>query len=759
MSTPTRGGLKGRCSRVDTASVVGGRSRRAVGVAWGSAALTALAFAGLHRLGVIGDLPLGLLLGLLVGAGVSGELAARYWSRNPTSGRLWVLVGVHMLAVTTIIYAIGWGVALAIGYLFMLARDLDDIDSRVWRPALVWTLAGIAAGQLAIAVGLVPTYVTEPGVHALAALMALGVAFVMQVLGTKTADQERSESELRASEADFRQLFADNPQPMWVYDAGTLAFLAVNEAAVGHYGYSHEEFMGRRVTDLHPTQEVPRLAEELRRPTPRAHADAWQHQLKDGRVVDVEVDSHEFVFEGRRAMLAAVQDVTRRNALEAELRHQAFHDSLTNLANRALFTDRVDHALRAQARETSTIALLVLDLDGFKTVNDSLGHTAGDALLVEVATRLVSILRPGDTAARLGGDEFAILLEHVADLDDAVSVAQRAIGAVAEPVGLSGKEVFIQASVGIALGADGRSADELLRDADAAMYQAKSDGKGRHRLFDTSMHSAAMARLELEGDLRRAIDAREFILHYQPLASLGTGEVVSLEALIRWQHPERGLLPPSEFIPLAEENGLIVDIGRWVLREACTRAGAWQRAYPSLRLTIAVNLSARQLADPLLVHDVSTALAETGLDPSSLILEITESVLIEDADAAVARLRQLKSTGVRLAIDDFGTGYSSLSSLQSLPVDILKIDKAFIDGVTSGAEADGLVQAILRLARTFHLVTVAEGVERPDQLERLRQLGCQQIQGFWYSRPLADDRVEEFLYQHSRGVPSETQLA
>lgn len=717
-----------------------------------------MAFVGLHRLGVLGDLPLGLLLGLLVAAGLGGELAARYWARDPTPARLWVLVGVHMLAVTVIIYAIGWGVTLAIGYLFMLARDLNDIDSRVWRPALVWTLAGIALGELAVALGLVSSYVAEPSVHALAALMALGVSFVMQVLGTKTEDQERSEAELRTSEADFRELFADSPQPMWVYDAETLTFLAVNEAAVGHYGYSHEEFMGRRVIDLHPAEEAPALPAELRRPTPRAHADAWRHQLKDGRVIDVEVNSHEFVFEGRPAMLAAVQDVTRRNALEAELRHQAFHDSLTNLANRALFTDRVDHALRGQARDATTTALLVLDLDGFKTVNDSLGHTAGDALLVDVAARLQSILRAGDTAARLGGDEFAILLEHVAGLDDAVSVAQRAIDAVAEPVALSGKEVFIQASVGIALGADRQSADELLRDADAAMYQAKSDGKGRHRLFDTSMHSAAMARLELEGDLRRAIDANEFVLHYQPLASLSTGEVVSLEALVRWQHPERGLLPPSEFIPLAEENGLIVDIGRWVLRESCTRANAWQQLHPSLRLTIAVNLSARQLADPLLVHDVTTVLAETGLDPASLVLEITESVLIEDADVAVARLRRLKSIGVRLAIDDFGTGYSSLSSLQSLPVDILKIDKAFIDGVTTGAEADGLIQAILRLARTFHLVTVAEGVERPDQLERLRQLGCQQIQGFWYSRPLPEDRVEEFLHQHGARLGSETAM-
>jgi diguanylate cyclase (GGDEF)-like protein/PAS domain S-box-containing protein len=723
---------------------------RAFSSVWVASALTAMVFVALFSVRLLGDLPLGVLLGLLGTAAVSSELAGRRWGDDPTRRQLWALVGVQVVGTTVIIYAIGWGPTLAIGYLFVVARDIEEIGSRAWRPALGWTVVGIASGQIAIAVGLVPTYVGQPYVHGLAVLTELGVAFVLHLLGTKTADQERSEAELRASEADFRQLFADNPQPMWVYDLDTLDFLEVNEAAIGHYGYSREEFLACRITDIRPPEDALRPSGELRGRTQRVLQGAWRHQLKDGRVIDVEVSSHEFVFEGHRAALVAVQDVTQRNALEAELRHQAFHDSLTSLANRALFTDRVDHAIQGWARDASTTAVLLLDLDEFKTVNDSLGHTAGDALLVAVAARLQSVLRAGDTAARLGGDEFAILLEHLGGTEEVGDLAQRVIDALATPFCLSGKEVFIHASVGIAMsGAGGSSADELLRNADAAMYRAKSQGKGCFQLFEPSMYSAAMARLELESDLRQAIAKGEFVLHYQPVASLTTGEVVALEALVRWQHPHRGLIPPAEFIPLAEENGLIIDIGRWVLQEACRHARLWQETHQELRLTIAVNLSARQLADPQLVQDVTRVLTETGLGPSSLTLEITESILIQDADAAIARLRQLKSTGVRLAIDDFGTGYSSLSSLQSLPVDTLKIDKAFIDGITTGSEAAGLVQAILRLARTFHLVTIAEGVEQPEQLQRLQELGCQQIQGFCFSRPIPNDDVDEFLHRHA----------
>jgi diguanylate cyclase (GGDEF)-like protein/PAS domain S-box-containing protein len=448
------------------------------------------------------------------------------------------------------------------------------------------------------------------------------------------------------------------------------------------------------------------------------------------------------------------RDVTDHKRLENELAHQAFHDSLTDLANQALFRDRVGHALTRAARQPNRLAVLFLDLDNFKTVNDSLGHTAGDELLVAVAGRLQSCLRPADTAARLGGDEFAVLLEDLGSDEDASEVAERIIETLRVPLSISGKEIFVRASLGIAFDEEGTSADTLLRNADAAMYRAKREGKNGFRLFEPAMHSAAMARLELEGDLRRAIDNAEFVVHYQPTVSLASGRIVGFEALVRWQHPERGLIQPAEFIGLAEENGLIVEIGRWVLREACCRARNWQRAHPAQPFGIAVNLSARQLGDRHLVGDVAKALTDSGLAAADLTLEITETVLMDDPDVAIARLRELKALGVKLAIDDFGTGYSSLSSLQHLPVDTLKIDKAFIDDVAMGVEASGLVQAIIRLARILALQTVAEGVEQPEQAARLEELGCSLVQGYHFARPVPPEEVEALLVAGITQFPS-----
>jgi diguanylate cyclase (GGDEF)-like protein len=694
-----------------------------------TSALTGVVFVVLHRFDLIGTLPLPLLLGLLGGSSVASQVASRRLTAEPTGRQLHALLALQTIAVTAVIYAIGWGATLAIGYVFVFATDIDEIGPRVWRPALLWTAIAIAAGELAIAFHVVPTYVRAPYVHGLATLSALGTGFVLYLLGSKTEAQESADAELRASEANFRQLFADNPQPMWVYDKSTLSFLEVNAAAIAYYGYEREQFLARRVVDVIVTGEE--VAAQQR------------HLLNDGRVIDVETNSHELLFEARDAVLVTIQDVTERNALEAELRHQAFHDALTNLANRALFSDRVDHALGRRHRNTGSLAVLLLDLDGFKTVNDSLGHNAGDALLVGVAARLQDILRTGDTAARLGGDEFAILLEDLEDDDGALDVAQRVIEEVAKPFAIAGKEIFVSASVGITLGDHGDNADELLRNADAAMYRAKSVGNGCYRVFEAAMHSAALARLELETDLRRALDEDELVVHYQPIVAAATGEVGGFEALVRWQHPVRGLIPPLDFIPLAEENGLIVDIGRVVLRAACAQVAQWRRTHR--RLNVSVNVSARQLADPHLVDDVLQVLHDTRLDPEALTLEITESAVIGDPDVAFERLTVLKGIGVRIAVDDFGTGYSSLSSLHNLPVDTLKIDKTFIDGVATGDEAAGVVHAIISLARTLRLGTVAEGVEHRDQVRRLEELGCQQLQGYCFSKPLPAEQIASLL--------------
>jgi len=713
-----------------------------------STTLTVIAFVVLSRFHLAGDLPLGALVGLLVGSALAGELTGRWCGKDPGRARLNVVVAVHVLTISVIIYAIGWGPTLAVGYLFVVARDLEDFGSRVTRPALFWVVTGTALGQIAIGVGLAPSYVPEPGVHGLGALACLGVVFVVHLLGSKTGQREQDLRALAAGEVNFRQLFADNPQPMWVFDAETLEFLEINEAAVNQYGYSRDEFLDRTIADICPSEDLPRLVEELQAQQQGVRRGSWRHRVSDGRLIDVDVSSHRLSFAARPAVLVAIQDVTQRTALEDELRHQAFHDSLTNLANRALLIDRTDHAIRRLERGGSSVAVLMIDLDGFKTVNDSLGHGVGDTLLVQVAARLQTALRSGDTAARIGGDEFAILVEDAGQTEQATVVAERVMHALATPFKLEGTELFVHGSVGIAMTTGDKDAGELLRDADTAMYQAKAQGKNCYRVFEPGMYSASVARLELDGDLRRAIQRDQLLLHYQPVVSLGTSRVVALEALVRWQHPTRGLVQPDEFIPLAEENGLIVEIGRWVLHEACRQTRIWQTTTNDETLTVAVNLSARQLNDPGLATDVALALANSGLAPHSLTLEITETVLMHDPAAAIATLHQLKSSGVRLAIDDFGTGYSSLSSLQHLPVDTLKIDKAFIDGIATGAEAAGLVEAILKLASTLALETVAEGVERPEQLESLHALGCQQIQGFYFSKPLPAGDVERFLGHH-----------
>jgi diguanylate cyclase (GGDEF)-like protein/PAS domain S-box-containing protein len=720
-------------------------ARGSLTATWGWTLLTAAGFVVLSRLHVSGGLPLWVPMGLLVVSSLMGELGGRRWGKDPTAAQLHVLVAVHVLTVSVITYAIGWGAILAVGYLVIVARDLEDFGSRVTRPALVWTIGATVLGQAAVQAGVVHSYVRPPGVHGVAALECLGVAVVVYILGSETAARERDEAALVAGEASFRRLFADNPQPMWVFDAETWRFLEVNGAAVAHYGYSRDEFLARTIADIRPAEDVPRLHLDVQTQQQGVRHGSWRHRLADGRLIDVEVSSHALTFGGRPAVLVTVQDVTQRTALEQELRHQAFHDSLTNLANRALFLDRAGHALRRVERATTGVAVLILDLDGFKTVNDSLGHAAGDALLVAAAARLQTALRTTDTAARLGGDEFAVLVEDATDPEEAMTVAERVLEALLRPFTVAGKELFVHASIGVAWTAGEEDADELVRDADAAMYRAKAEGKGCARLFEPAMHTASLARLELETDLRRAVAAGEFVLHYQPVVCAPTAQITGFEALVRWQHPVQGLVEPEAFIPLAEENGLIVDIGRWVLTEACRQARTWQLHHHDDTLSVAVNLSARQLADAGLVHDVARAIAGSGLAPHCLTLEITESVLIADPEAAVARLRQLKAFGVRLAIDDFGTGYSSLSSLQHLPVDALKIDKTFIDGVAGGAEATGLVEAIMRMATTLALETIAEGVERPEQLESLQALGCAQIQGFYFSRPLVAEDVGALL--------------
>ena len=442
-----------------------------------------------------------------------------------------------------------------------------------------------------------------------------------------------------------------------------------------------------------------------------------------------------------RRMVATIEqqaeELARSPQRLEQLTNQAFRDSLTGLPNRALFMDRLAHGLMRARRRREHLAVLYIDLDRFKAVNDTLGHSAGDRLLAEVSDRLRGALRPGDTVARLGGDEFGLLLEDVADAATAEAVATRIEADVARPLDLEGREIVITASIGIALSSARLGMpEEVLRDADLAMYHARTMGRARHAFFDESMSAPAADRMDLEGDLRSAISREELRLHYQPILRLDTGRITEVEALIRWQHERHGLLQPDAFLDLCEETGLIVPIGQWVLTEACRQGRAWQREYPSTPpLVMSINLSARQFRHPGLAPAISQALTASGLDAASLKLEIAESVVMQDAPASLARLTTLRDLGVRLAIDDFGTGHSSLGYLKRFGVETLKIDRTFVQGLSKDDTDHAIVRAAVTVAKALGLDVTAEGVETDQQRAELEALGCDRAQGFLFARP------------------------
>ncbi|HEX7187888.1 MAG TPA: EAL domain-containing protein [Actinomycetes bacterium] len=473
---------------------------------------------------------------------------------------------------------------------------------------------------------------------------------------------------------------------------------------------------------------------------------------EEGLTRHVDAVVTEVIDEDLMGFVVTCHDITDRHELEQQLTHQAFHDALTGLANRALFRDRLGHAM-ARARGAGGYGVLFVDLDDFKTVNDSLGHAAGDELLREMTGRLRTCLREGDTAARLGGDEFAILLEDVDGDDHCTDIARRLLEALALPFEIGGTEVTTGASIGIAMGNNGQATPEdLMRNADLALYDAKNAGKNRYAVFAPTMHEAALARLSMTSDLRHAIERNELVVHYQPLVALASGGILGLEALVRWEHPQLGLLPPGQFITLAEETGLIVPIGRMVLQTALREAVRWQRAYEQHTLLhMAVNVSGRQLQDASIVDDVRAAIRASGIDASTVILEITESVLLPGDGVIVERLHALAALGIHLYIDDFGTGYSSLSYLQALPVDGLKLAQEFVETLPGTESESGLVRTIRDLADTLGLSSiVAEGIERPEQWDSLLSLGYNVGQGFHLAVPMPADRVPEFLSGVSR---------
>jgi diguanylate cyclase (GGDEF)-like protein/PAS domain S-box-containing protein len=557
----------------------------------------------------------------------------------------------------------------------------------------------------------------------------------------------------RQSEARFRSLVAHSSDLITVLDAhGTVTYQSPSVERV--LGYRADELEGTEFAQLLKKSDRPRLAqivagvgEAYVGGGSETHVIECSLKHRDGTWLQFEVQHTDLLQDEHvRGIVLNSRDVSERKAFEDQLAHQAFHDPVTHLANRALFADRVQHAIRRSIRSGRAIGVMFIDLDDFKTINDSLGHAAGDTVLQEVARRLESAVRPADTVARFGGDEFAILLDGVKDSEEAADVAGRILRALELQYDVDGKFVYPRASVGICLAGEemaSSDAEELLRNADVAMYMAKRDIKGGYRVFEPAMHERVVERLELQAELQRALELEQLEIHYQPVVRLDQRADYGVEALLRWMHPERGTIAPLQFIPLAEETGLIIPIGRWVLQEACREGVRLHRAFPERApLTISVNLSVKQLQSETIIEDVRDALEQSGLPACSLVLEITETVMMADTDVAVQRLNELKALGVLLAMDDFGTGYSSLSYLSRFPIDILKMDRSFL---SPEHEESGLIAAIIALGNSMTLNVVAEGIEQPEQIEALQELGCELGQGFLFARPMNHEALFEYL--------------
>jgi diguanylate cyclase (GGDEF)-like protein/PAS domain S-box-containing protein len=561
-----------------------------------------------------------------------------------------------------------------------------------------------------------------------------------------------AEIQRRRSEARFASLVQHASDLITVVgEDATISYQSPSSERV--LGYPPEELLGTRFDRLVAPEDAGRLLRLLGDGSayPRREGEVIECTLRhrDGSLREFEIlHTNLLADEHVQGIVLNARDISERKAFEQQLSHQAFHDPVTNLPNRALFVERVRHAIGRARREGSGLGVVFLDIDDFKTINDSLGHGAGDTALMDVAKRLSGSIRTSDTAARFGGDEFVVLLEDLDGTGTAAEVAERILEDLRQPLMVAGKELVVRGSIGISILEEDSTAgaDELIRDADAAMYIAKRDGKGGYRLFEPEMHAGVLARLELRADLQRALENGQFELYYQPIVRLADGQVVGMEALLRWRHPERGLVVPGEFIPFAEETGLIVPIGRWVLREACRQARELQllAAAEGGPLYMCVNLSVKQLQHSDVISDVEDALSESGLQSHLLTLEITESMLIDDPDIAVVKLNELRALGLRIAMDDFGTGYSSLSYLSRFPVDVIKMDRSFLRPETTPEAAD-LSSAVVALGSSLALEVVAEGIELDEQWQRLRELGCELGQGFHFARPMESGHVLDYL--------------
>ena len=630
-----------------------------------------------------------------------------------------------------------------------------------WRKGFLWTSITYFAG--ASAAGLIAKLIDTVGFYAfLATTPIIAIVYFTYCTYLKNVEASVTQAEqaqlhvaaLRESEERFRSAFDHAAGMALVATDGS--WIQVNRSLCEMVGYSEEELLSTNFQSITHEDDLTNMmlhVSQMLEGTLSTYQMELRYKHKRGQIIwillsvtlirDSLTKSVNLIFQ--------IQDITDRKRAEERLLHEAFHDVLTGLPNRALFMDHLKLSVeRGKRREDRLFAVLFLDLDRFKIINDSLGHMVGDQLLVGIARRLEICLRPGDTVARLGGDEFTILLEDLASVPEVIEVAERLQKALALPFNLNGHEVFTTVSIGIALSSTGYDRpEEVLRDADTAMYRAKMLGKARHEVFDKTMHAYAMNLLQMESDLRRAIERKEFVLYYQPIVALETGAITGFEALIRWQHPERGFISPDDFIPIAEETGLIIPIGHWVLEEACRQIRAWQEQFPHYPpLQISVNLSSKQFINSKMIEQIRQVMQETRVDPRSLKLEMTESMVMENFDTAIEMLEQLQQLGIELSIDDFGTGYSSLSYLHRFPISTLKIDRSFVSCMNDHNENAEIVRTILMLARSLKMNVVAEGVETKEQLTQLAMLECEYGQGYYFSRPLNVEAAAKLLADH-----------
>ena len=649
---------------------------------------------------------------------------------------------------------------------FRQSMKLDLPFREVWREHYLWTSVTYFAGASAAA--LIAKLAGGHGFYALMVVVpVIGVMYFTyrtyqkQLKATQAqaeqaerhaAEQRAVSQQLRESEEQFRSSF-DNAAVGMALVAPDGRWVEANQSLCAMLGYSEEELAR---TDMQSVVHPEELGEHLAQVYGLTQGAAVSYTLemrlvrRGGGTIWAQLSASLVRDTGGHPLrlVYQVQDVTERRVAEERLQHAAYHDSLTGLANRTLFSDHLRLATeRARRHDDHLFAVLFMDLDRFKNVNDSLGHAHGDSLLLAVAERLKRCVRPEDTVARFGGDEFAVLLNGIRHSTDAVRAAERIREEMALPFALGHHEVFTSSSVGITLSSLGYGEpDEMLRDADTAMYRAKAQGKGRYEVFDKVMHARAVTTLRLENDLRRAVENGEFRLHYQPIVKTEIGRAAGFEALIRWEHPERGLVMPGEFIAAAEETDLIIPMGEWVLREACRQARVWQREFPAEEpLFVSVNLSGKQFTQRDLVEVVERALADSGLEARCLKLEITETAIMENAEAATAMLKRLREIGVQLGIDDFGTGYSSLSYLHRFPVNTLKVDRSFVGRMDEASEYREIVRTIVSLAHTLGMEVVAEGVETRGQRSQLEALGCEYSQGYFFSKPMPADKASEYL--------------